>query len=448
MMITKKALPRRTFLRGMGATVALPLLDAMVPALSAMMRTAAKPVPRLGFIYVPHGAPLKWWTPPSEGKLVDLSPSLSPLAALRDQVVVLTNLELEQAQGDGAHVLSNSTFLSARQGKRTAGTDYELATTVDQIAAKRIGQDTPLPSLELSLDMDYLVGHCDNGYNCIYVNTLSWSSPTTPLPTEANPRVVFERLFGDGGTVEQRLAQVRRRRSLLDWVNEDMARLQRKLGPGDRTKVSEYLDSIREVERRIQRAEQQNAANLPTELGRPMGAPASWEEHARLMFELQVLALQADITRVITFQLAREASTRSFSDIGVAEPWHPLSHHQDDPDRLARLAKINTYHVSLLAEFLEKMRSTPDGDGSLLDHSIYLYGSGMGNSNLHDHKNVPMLLLGGGSGRLKGGRHIKYSAPTPMANLLLSVLDKVGIPLDSFGDSTGRLEEIAEPLSL
>jgi Protein of unknown function (DUF1552) len=449
MIITKMALPRRTFLHGIGAALALPLLDAMVPALSAMAATA-QPVRRLGYIYIPHGAPMATWMPPGEGTLSELSPALSPLAAFRDQMVVLTNLELKQAQGPGGnHALSNATFLSATRGKRTDGTDYVLATTVDQIAAKAIGQDTALPSLELALDLNYLAGTCDNGYSCTYMNTLSWSSPTTPLPTEANPRVVFGRLFGDGGTASERLAEVRRNRSILDWVNEDMSRLQRRLGPTDRIKVSEYLDSIREVERRIQRAERQSASEGQTnDLNRPLDAPASWEEHAKLMFDLQVLALQADITRVITFQLARETSTRSFPSIGVPDAWHPTSHHQKDPEKLAKLAKINTYHCSLLAYFLERLRATRDGEGTLLDHSMYVYGSGMGDSDQHDHRNVPMLVVGGGAGTLRGGRHIKYAEPTPMANLHLSLLDKVGVHLDRFGDSTGRIAELVEPLSI
>jgi hypothetical protein len=448
MIITKMALPRRTFLRGMGAALALPLLDGMVPAFTAIAKSAAKPVPRLGYIYIPHGAPIESWMPPAEGALIQMSRSLLPLEPFKDRVVVLTNLELQEAQGPGSHALSNSTFLSAKRGKMTDGTDYELATTVDQIAAQAIGQETRLPSLELALDLNYLIGTCDNGYNCVYMNTLAWSSPTTPMVTEANPRIVFERLFGDGGTAEERVAEMRKDRSILDWVTSDMSRLQSKLGPGDRLKVNEYLDSIREVERRIQRAEQSNADDLPPDLTRPAGAPAAWEDHAKLMFDLQVLALQADLTRVISFQLARETSTRSYPNIGVSDAWHPLSHHQNDAEKIGKLAKINQYHVSLLAYFMEKLRSTPDGDGSLLDHSLYLYGSGMGNSQEHDHRNVPMLLLGGGSGTLKGGRHIKYPTLTPMANLHLSLLDKVGVKLDRFGDSTGRLDELSEPLSL
>ena len=450
MMITKKAISRRHVLRGAGAALALPLLDAMIPALTVTARTAARPVTRLGFIYVPHGAPARTWTPPGEGALGELSPALTPLAKFKDQMTVLTNIELHEAQGPGGnHALSNSTFLSAKRGKRTDGTDYQLATTVDQLAAKAIGQDTQIPSLELALDLNYLVGTCDNGYNCVYMNSLAWSSATTPLPSEANPRVVFERLFGDGVTSAERLSEARRNRSILDWVNGEMNRLQRQLGAGDRARMGEYLDTIREVERRIQRAESANATEvLPRDLARPANAPASWEDHAKLMFDLQTLALRADITRVITFQLAQETSTRTFPDIGVPDAWHPTSHHQENPEKLAKLAKINSYCCGLVAYYLEKLRATPDGDGSLLDHSMILYGSGMGDSDKHDHRNVPMVLLGGGSGTLRGGRHIKYKELTPMANIHLNLLDRIGVRLDAFGDSSGRLPELDMPASL
>jgi hypothetical protein len=323
-----------------------------------------------------------------------------------------------------------------------------LATTVDQIAAQHIGQETRLPSLEMAMDLLTTVGQCDNGYACVYQNNLSWSSPTTPLPAEAHPRVVFERLFGDGGSAADRGAELRKNASLLDWVQEDIARLQRKLGPGDRTKVTEYLDTVREVERRIQKAEAETADSHMPDLDRPVGVPAAYADHARLMFDLQVLALQADVTRVITFQLARETSTRTYPEIGVSEPHHPTTHHNNDPVKLANMAKINAFHVSLFAYFLDKLKSTRDGNGSLLDHSVYLYGSGMGNPNVHDHVNLPILVAGGGAGKLKGGRHIKYAEPTPLANLHLTLLDKVGVHLDKFADSQGKIKELVEPLSL
>jgi hypothetical protein len=441
MIITKKALPRRTFLRGMGASLALPLLDAMVPSMTALAKTPADPVRRLGFVYIPMGCDIARWTPPGEGRLIELSPSLQSLSPHVDQLTVITNLELKNAY-PGTHATSNAAFLSAAKAKWTESTDYHLGTTVDQIAAKEIGQETVLPSLELAMDLLQTVGQCDNGYACVYQNNLSWSSPTTPLPSEAHPRIVFERLFGEGGTTADRRAALRKRASLLDWVSADMSRLQRKLGPGDRARVSEYLETIREVERRIQKAEAGDADNQLPDLDRPVGVPAAYADHARLMFDLQVLALQGDVTRVITFQLARETSTRTYGEIGVPDPHHPLTHHGNDPEKIAKMAKINAFHVSLFAYFLEKLKSTPEGGGSLLDHGLYLYGSGMGNPNVHDHVNLPILVAGGGAGRVKGARHIKYAAPTPLANLHLTLLEKVGVRLDAFADSQGKVEEL------
>ncbi len=448
MILTKKALPRRTFLRGMGAAIALPLLDAMVPSMTAWAKTAAKPVRRLGFVYVPMGSDINRWTPPGgTGALGELSPSLSPLAALKDQINVVTNLELKNAY-PGTHATSNASFLSAAKAKWTESTDYYLGTTVDQIAAQQIGQDTQLPSLELAMDLLDMVGQCDNGYACVYQNNLSWSSPTTPLPAEAHPRIVFERLFGEGGTAAERRAGLGRRASLLDWVRDDITRLESKLGPGDRVKVGEYLDSVREVERRIQRAEAQTEEGAQPDVDRPVGVPAAYADHARLMFDLQVLALQSDVTRVVTFQLARESSNRTYPEIGVPDPHHPTSHHGNDPEKVAKLAKINQFHVSLFAYFLEQLASVPEGDGTLLDNSVYLYGSGMGNPNIHDHVNLPIIVAGGGAGRIRGGRHIRHDEPTPMANLHLSLLDSVGVRLDSFADSTGRIDTLAEPVGL
>ena len=447
MIITKRALPRRTFLRGIGASLALPLLDAMVPSMTAMAKTPANPVRRLGFVYMPMGSDIARWTPPGQGSLIELSPSLQSLAPVVDQLTVITNLELKNAY-PGTHATSNAAFLSAATAKWTESTDYHLGTTVDQIAAKHIGQVTQLPSLELAMDLLQTVGQCDNGYACVYQNNLSWSSPTTPLPAEAHPRIVFERLFGEGGSAADRRAALRRRASLLDWVSEDISRLQGKLGPGDRTRVSQYLETVREVERRIQKAEAETADNRLPDLDRPVGVPAAYADHARLMFDLQVLALQGDVTRVITFQLARETSTRTYPEIGVSDPHHPLTHHGNDPEKIARMAKINAFHVSLFAYFLEKLKSTKEGNGSLLDHCLYLYGSGMGNPNVHDHVNLPILVAGGGAGKLKGGRHIKYAVPTPMANLHLTLLERVGVRLDAFADSRGKVGELLEPLAL
>jgi len=442
MIITKKALPRRTFLRGMGATLALPVLDAMVPSMTAIARTGAAPVRRLGFIYMPMGCDITRWTPGgTDGTLKVLSPTLQSLEPFIDQVTVMSNMELKNAY-PGTHATSNAAFLSAAKAKWTESTDYYLGTTADQIAAQQIGHETVLPSLELSMDLLQTVGQCDNGYACVYQNNLSWSSPTTPLPSEAHPRIVFERLFGEGGSSADRRAALKRRASLLDWVRDDISRLQGTLGADDRRRVGQYLDSIREVERRIQKAESDAGADQLPDLDRPVGVPTSYAEHAKLMFDLQALAMQGDVTRVITFQLARETSTRTYPEIGVADPHHPLTHHGNNPEKIARMAKINAFHVSLFAYYLEKLKSTPDGDGTLLDHSMVLYGSGMGNPNVHDHVNLPTIVAGGGAGRMKGGRHISYAEPTPLANLHLTLLEKVGVRLDKFADSQGKIDEL------
>ena len=442
MIITKKALPRRTFLRGMGATLALPVLDAMVPSMTAIARTGAAPVRRLGFIYMPMGCDITRWTPGStDGTLKVLSPTLQSLEPFIDQMTVMSNMELKNAY-PGTHATSNAAFLSAAKAKWTESTDYYLGTTADQIAAQQIGHETVLPSLELSMDLLQTVGQCDNGYACVYQNNLSWSSPTTPLPSEAHPRIVFERLFGEGGSSADRRAALKRRASLLDWVRDDISRLQGTLGADDRRRVGQYLDTIREVERRIQKAESDAGADQLPDLDRPVGVPTSYAEHAKLMFDLQALAMQGDVTRVITFQLARETSTRTYPEIGVADPHHPLTHHGNNPEKIARMAKINAFHVSLFAYYLEKLKSTPDGDGTLLDHSMVLYGSGMGNPNVHDHVNLPTIVAGGGAGRMKGGRHISYAEPTPLANLHLTLLEKVGVRLDKFADSQGKVDEL------
>jgi Protein of unknown function (DUF1552) len=442
MIITKKALPRRTFLRGMGATLALPLLDAMVPSMTALAKTAAEPVRRLGFIYMPMGCDIIRWTPRgTDGTLKTLSPTLQALEPFVDQLTVFSNMELKNAY-PGTHATSNAAFLSAAKAKWTESTDYYLGTTADQIAAQQIGKQSVLPSLELSMDLLQTVGQCDNGYACVYQNNLSWSSPTTPLPSEAHPRIVFERLFGEGGTAADRRAALKRRASLLDFVRDDISRLQNTLGADDRRRVGQYLDSIREVERRIQTAETGAGGDQLPDLDRPVGVPASYADHAKLMFDLQALALQGDVTRVITFQLARETSTRTYPEIGVSDPHHPLTHHGNDPEKIARMAKINAFHVSLFAYYIEKLRSTPDGDGTLLDHSVVLYGSGMGNPNVHDHVNLPIIVAGGGAGKMKGGRHIQYAEPTPLANLHLTLLDKVGVRLDKFADSQGKIDEL------
>ena len=442
MIITKKAIPRRTFLRGMGVTMALPLLDAMVPSMTAFALTPAKPVRRLGFIYMPMGCDLQRWTPISEGgKVTQWSPTLQSLAPVADQLTVISNMELKNAY-PGTHATSNASFLSAATAKWTESSDYYLGTTVDQVAAKQLGNQTLLPSLELSMDLLQTVGQCDNGYACVYQNNLSWSSPTTPLPSEAHPRLVFERLFGEGGSSADRRAALERRASLLDSVRDDITRLQRKLGPEDRTRVSRYLDTVREVERRIEAAESQTADTPLPDLDRPTGVPALYSDHAKLMFDLQVLAMQGDVTRVMTFQLARETSNRSYNEIGVPDPHHPLTHHGNDPAKVARMAKINAFHVSLFAYYLQKLKATPEGDGSLLDHSLVLYGSGMGDPNVHDHVHLPTIVAGGGTNSIGGARHIKYAEPTPLANLHLTLLERAGVRMDAFADSKGHVDEL------
>ena len=449
MIVTKRALPRRTFLRGVGAAVSLPLLDAMIPALTAAAQTPAAPqrLRRLGYVYMPMGCDRSRWTPAGGDRLGELPFILAPLAPVKEHVTVVSNTELRNAY-PGTHATSNSAFLSAARAKLTESADYFLGTTADQVAARHVGRDTPLPSLELSMDLMALAGQCDNGYACVYQNNLSWSSPTTPLPSEAHPRVVFERLFGDGATGAERRAALRTRASLLDSVTDELTTLRNQLGPADRAKLAQYLDTVREVERRVQRAEAAARENPLPDLARPAGVPASYADHARLMFDLQVLAFQGDVTRVVTFQLARETSNRTYPEVGVPDPHHPLSHHGNDPAKVEKIAKINRFHVSLFAEFLAKLRATREGDGTLLDHSLLLYGSGMGNPNVHDHDDLPVLVAGGAAGRMRGGRHVRLARPTPLADLHLTLLDKVGVRLDSFGDSRGKVGGLFEPVAM
>lgn len=445
----RKQLPRRTLLRGAGVSMGLPLLDAMVPALTAQERTVAAPqqLRRLGFVYIPMGCDHSRWTPAAQPRLETLTPILEPFAAVREQISVISGLELRNAW-PGTHATSNASFLSAARAKRTESNDYYLGTTVDQIAAATLGRDTRLPSLELSMDLIAAVGQCDNGYACVYQNCLSWSSPTTPLPPEPHPRLVFEQLFGEGGGSEARKAALRRRASLLDAVRGEFQRLRQSLGPEDQRRVEEYQAAVRDVERRIQQAESSTADDQLPDLDRPRGVPSLYGEHAKLMFDLQKLALQADLTRVITFQMSRETSNRTYPEIGVSEPHHPLTHHGNDPDKIAKVAQINRFHVSLFAQFLQSLQQTPEAGGTLLDHVLYLYGSGMGNPNLHDHRNLPIVVAGGAAGRMNGGRHLQFSEPTPLANLHLTLLDRVGISLDSFADSNGRVDGLFEPVSV
>lgn len=444
--ITKTALPRRTFLRAVGATLALPLLDAMLPAATALAKTPARPARRLGYVFMPMGCDQSRWFPPGD-TLDPLPPILASLAPVKEHCTVIANLELQSAY-PGSHATSNSSFLSCARAKLTESTDYYLGTTVDQIAARHIGRHTQLPSLELAMDLTQIVGQCDNGYACAYQNHLSWSSPTTPLPAEAHPRIVFESLFGEGGSTADRRAALRTKASLLDAFTDDLKRLQRELGPGDRARVDQYLEAVRDVERRIQKAEQDALDHPLRDLDRPVGVPAAYADHARLMFDLQALAFQGDVTRIITFQLARETSNRTYPEIGVPDPHHPLSHHGNDPAKIERMSRINAFHVSLFAEFLQKLQATPEGDGTLLDHTLLLYGSGIGNPNIHDHVNLPIIVAGGRATGLKGNRYLRFAKPTPLANLHLTLLNQAGVHLDQFADSTGKVDALFEPLAI
>lgn len=448
MIVTKASLPRRAFLRGLGAAVALPLLDGMVPAFAAAARETVS-ARRFGVFYIPNGAIMDKWTPTTEGATFEWSPTLAPLAPFRDQVLVLSGLTNKPAiplpnEGAGDHARASATFLTGVHAKKTEGADLQAGTSVDQIAARELGQQTQLASLELTLEYTELLGACDAGYACAYSNTIAWRGPTTPLPMEIDPRAVFERLFGDGQTTDRtaRLRRIAEDRSILDSLVEDVTRLDHRLGARDRSKLGEYLDAIRDVERRIQRAEEQSGRELPV-LEQPAGVPSTFEEHSKLMFDLLTLAYQADLTRVNTFMMGHEVSSRAYPEIGVPDAHHPLSHHQGDKEKIAKCIKVNLFHMQMFAYFVEKLRSTPDGDGSLLDHSMLIYGGGISDGNQHSHVSLPVLLIGGGAGQLKGGRHIKYPQDTPLANLHLSVLNKLGVHTESFGDSTAELEHLS-----
>ena len=437
MFIRKLALPRRTFLRGMGATVALPFLEAMVPAMTATAKTAANPPRRWGAVFFPNGAIMEQWSPAAVGSGFDYSPSLKPLEGFRDSLVVVSNLTRAGTTA-GDHAVSAAGWLTGVYAKRTEAEDVRANTTIDQIAAKQIGQDTPFPSLELATeDFTGYVGACTVGFSCVYANTISWSTPTTPLPMEINPRVVFERLFGEPGTPGQRRAHRQRDLSILDVIAEEASALQRGLGARDRTRFSQYLDNIREIERRIQRTEDRNSAQVTTP-DAPVGIPESFEEHVGLMFDLLTVAYQADLTRVFTFMMSRELSQRTYPQIGVPDQHHGVSHHGNDPEKIAKVAKINAYHARLFATFLERLRSTPDGDGSVLDHSLIFFGGGMGNPNQHAVGPLPMVVAGGGVARRD--RHLALPASTPVGNLWLTVANKFDNPMEKFGESTGTID--------
>jgi len=444
MIVTKKHLSRRTVLRGIGASLALPLLDGMVPALTALGNTAAAGARRLGVIYTPNGMNMPRWLPKGEGSAFELSPTLEILAPFKEQLLVLSGFADKYGwpqadEGTGDHARAAATFLTGVHIKKTEGADIQGGISMDQIAAATLGKETQLASLELAIESVEFLGACDAGYSCAYANTISWRTPTTPMPMENDPRALFERLFGGSDTTDAnaRRARLRKERSILDSVTDGVAGLQRGLGGRDRTKLDEYLDAIRDVERRIQRAEEQSTRELPV-VEQPAGIPPTFEEHARLMFDLLTLAYQTDMTRVSTFMLGKEVSVRAYPEIGVPDSHHPVSHHQNNPEQLAKLGKINAFHVKQFAYFLERLRSTPDGDGSLLDHSMLLYGSGISDSNVHLHDNLPLVLAGGAGGRLKSGRHLVYPKDTPVTNLFVTMLDTLGMPVESIGDSNGR----------
>ena len=438
MFITNKSISRRTVLRGMGATIALPLLEAMVPA-SFGAQTAAKPVNRFQAFYVPNGMAMPYWTPEGEERNFQLSPILEPLAPFKDQMLALSGINVNW---NYIHAGASGSFLTGTAKGGTNEVEIIADTSIDQMLARHYANETQLASLELSMDTPANAGACTGILSCAYTHTLSWRSPTQPLPMEWNPRAVFERLFGDSGSTDRNVRQERlaEHKSILDSVSEKLTSLRNDLGPGDQTKVNEYTDAVRDVERRIQRAEEQSDIELPT-LDQPQGAPAVFEDHLALMLDLQVLAFQSDLTRVMTFMIGKEQSARPYPQIGVPEAHHPLSHHNQVPEVVAHMSKINRYHVELFSGYLARLAATPDGDGSLLDHMMILYGAGLSNSQRHSGDDLPLLVMGGGSGRLQTGRHLKYSEsddPT-IANLLVGLMDKMDVPVERVGGSTGRL---------
>ena len=436
MMISKMSLPRRTVLRGLGTALSLPLLDAMVPALSALSRTAAKPNRRFGVVYVPNGIAMEYWTPVEDGSGFQLTPILHPLADFKDQMTVVSGL---RGYWTPAHAGASTTFLTGAAG--VAGETAPVADiSMDQILAREYGQHTEIASLQLAIDSRANAGQCSGGHSCVYTNTLCWRSRTTPLPMENNPRIVFEQMFGDSGSTdpETRRARMQRDRSILDSVTEKVADLRREVGQADSLKIDEYLEGVRDIERRIQRAEERESYEVPS-VEQPEGIPGTFAEHVKMMFDLQVLAHQVDLTRVSTFMLGREVSSRTYTEIGVPDAHHPLSHHEYKPEKIALMSKINAYHASMFADYLTKLRATPDGDGTLLDNMLILYGGGMSDSNSHSPLDLPVLLLGGCGGRLEGGRHLRYEDDPLMPNLLVTLLDRLDVPVDSLGESDGKL---------
>ncbi len=442
MAMSRLALPRRTILRGVGAALSLPMLDAMVPAFATASERATVATNRLAVVYLPNGVILRDWVPSDTGKNFTLSPSLRPLAAFKDQFSVVSGTANIQGDpldaGSGPHSRVSGCWLSGVRAKRTERADLRAGRTADQFAADVLGKDTPLRSLELALEPNYTVGGCEGGYSCTYINTFSWASVDRPLPMETNPSVVFERLFGEGGTGSQRLARMKREQSILDSLTGDLVRLQKSVGAAYRQVMEEYVDAVRDVERRIQQTG--NRKNEAIEaIEQPFGIPALFEDHAKLMFDLTYLAFRTDMTRVVTFQLARELSLRSYPELGVPEAHHDISHHGNQIEKVAKKAKVDAYHVGLVGHLLKQMSSTPDGDGTLLDHAAVLIGGGMGDGNMHSPHNLPVVVAGKASGRLKPAGHLKATFDTPFMNVALSVLDAVDVRLETLGDSTGRL---------
>ncbi len=438
MIITKKQLHRRTFLRGMaGVTIGLPLLDAMVPALKAAPASQF----RAGFFYTPHGVILDKWVPKETGAGYEMTPILQPIAAHRDRFTILSNLAENKGKQIGAgHASSSATWLSCAEAKDTSGEDVRAGKTIDQMIAEKIGQDTPIPSLELGIeDVSNMVGLCDGTSSCAYLNTMSWRTDTMPLPAEINPRVVFERMFGDGSSAAERYARLQDDRSLLDSISASAKKLQGNLGAQDKNRISDYLDNLREIERRIAQVERRNTDAQLAVPDAPVDVPELYPAHVSLMFDLQLVAFQADITRVTTFMLSRELNQRTYPQIGVPDQHHSVSHHRYNPAEMEKHQKINTYHVSLFNKFLDKMASTKDGDGTLMDHTMMLFGSGMGDGNTHSHDPISVLVVGGANGQHKGGKHLQFEPHTSMGNLLLPMLAMAGIEKDNIGDSTGKI---------
>jgi hypothetical protein len=440
MFVFRKALPRRTFLRGLGTTIALPLLESMVPAFTALAQTAARPPLRFGAVYVPNGSTMKHWMPAVSGPGLEFTPILKPLEPFREYLNVYGNLSRAGGKSVTDHAVSSAGWLSGAVAKQTEAEDVRVGVTLDQVLARQIGQETQFPSLELATeDFAGYVGGCVPGYACTYMNTISWASETQPLPMEINPRSAFERMFGRPGTAAERAVRIRDDRSILDSVQEEAQQLQRRVSPPDQARLSDYLDHVREIERRIQRAEAQNGSKV-TSIDAPLGVPDVFEDHVRLMFDLLLVAYQSDITRVFTFMMAREASQRTYPNLDIRQPHHDISHHGNRPENMETFATINAYYASLFAEFVEKLRTTPDGDGSLLDHSLVLYGGGMSDGQAHSPYPLPLASVGSAEGRVKGNRLIMAPEWTPGANLLLSVADLFGSPVDHMGESTGRLD--------